>query len=211
MAAATFASFAQSKTVFGVKAGVNFAKFNTESTSPIFISDENITSFLLGIYADQQLGGNFTIQPGLFFTGKGGGSVYPNGYIRQRQDTKTKLHYLQIPVNIVYNIPSKGGIFFFGVGPYAAYNLSGNVKENIDYSLALVSNVVDIIPPDNDLRRGTKKFDFGATGLAGFKLKSGFSINVNYDLGLSNITPDYTPKISMKNRVWGISFGYEFK
>ena len=192
LAAGTFfTASAQSKTTFGVSAGVNFAKI-TASVDGVSGSGSSgsLTSFSVGVFADAPLGQNFSIQPGLYYTGKGAGSD-------DGSDAKLKLNYLQVPVNFLYNAPFGGGKFFVGAGPYIGIGL--NAKATGEGESA-------------DLEFGTdvKRTDFGATGLLGVRFDNGLLLKANYDLGLSNILPDNEVGVSSKNRVIGLSVGFTF-
>jgi len=200
-AGAVFTASAQSKTTFGVKAGVNFSSLHVSSEgSSNTANSGSLTTFSAGLFADAPIGSKgFSLQPGLFYTGKGGDS---NDGI---STGKLKLYYLQVPVNVVYNIPFTAGKLFFGGGPYAAYALSGTVKDQV--SGRSVSVDVNF---GNDINDDFKRTDFGITALAGFQFTNGVLFNINTDLGLSNTLPSNSGGVSVKNRVFGISAGYSF-
>lgn len=54
------------------------------------------------------------------------------------------------------------------------------------------------------------KPEFGVNGLIGYELAIGFSLNLNYNYGLSNASKDkqYVTKIS--NHYLGVTLGYSF-
>jgi hypothetical protein len=195
-----FTATAQTKTTFGVKGGVNFAKVyasadNTSETA----NSGGITSFHAGVFADAPIGQGFSIQPALYYSGKGFDS---NDGINTG---KLKLNYLQLPVNVVYNVPVSSGKFFFGAGPYAAYGISGKVQDQI--SGRSVSVDVNF---GNDAGSDVKRMDYGITGLVGFQFTNRLLLSANYDLGLSNIMPGDNLGYSVKNKVAGISLGFTF-
>jgi len=196
----TLAASAQSKTTFGIKGGVNFAKaYVSSDNSSETERSGGITSFHAGVFADAPLGAGFSIQPGLFYSGKGFGS-------NDGESTgKVKLSYLQVPINIVYNVPLSSGKFFFGAGPYAAYGISGKVQDQV--SGRTVSLDVKF---GNDFDSDFKRMDYGITGLVGFQFTNRLMLSANYDLGLSNIIPGDNLGYSLKNEVAGISLGFTF-
>jgi hypothetical protein len=188
---------AQSKTTFGVSGGVNFAKIVVSlEGSSISASTGSLTTFSVGVFADAPVGSNLSIQPGLYYTGKGG-SQSESG-----ETSKLKLYYLQLPVNIVYNVPVSAGKLFFGAGPYAAYGLSGKQEATGESSVDVKFG--------SDVSSDVKRTDFGATGLVGFNFTNGLLLKANYDLGLSNILPTNEFGAKTKNRVFGLSVGYTF-
>ncbi|WP_345953156.1 porin family protein [Mucilaginibacter sp. PAMB04168] len=201
LAAGSFATAsAQSKVTYGISSGVNFAKVGISATgSSLSISTSSLTTFSVGAFADIPVGSkNFSVQPGLYYTGKGFQLSEAGTSI------KSKPFYLQVPVSLVYNVPFSGGKVFFGAGPYAAIGLNGklegtdgNAKESEDIKFG-----------DNPATDFYKRTDFGATGMAGIGLTNGLLFKVNYDLGLSNVSPESDAKI--KHRVVGLSVGYSF-
>ncbi|QTE39439.1 porin family protein [Mucilaginibacter gossypii] len=157
----------------------------------------SLTTFNVGAFVDFKFG-NVSLQPALNFTGKGGSSsVSFDG--EANSGGKVKLYYLQVPVNVVYHVPAVVGDFYLGAGPYLGMGVSGKAKDNSGNS--------------EDIKFGSgqdeiKRTDAGLNAIVGFKFKTGFLINANYDWGLTNITN--VDGIKLTNRVFGISVGYAF-
>jgi hypothetical protein len=194
---ASFAAFAQLPTI-GIKGGVNFSDLqisakNTSATANL----GNLTTFSVGAFVDFKAGTNFSIQPAILYTGKGG--KVDGG---QDGSAKINLYYLDVPINFLYHVPAVVGDFYFGGGPYAAMGVSGKGKIAFDGN-----------EQSEDVKFGSdgdfKRIEGGLTGLVGFKFKTGFLVNANYDLGLTNIAND-SGDSKLKTRVFGISVGYAF-
>lgn len=197
---ASFAAFAQLPTV-GFKGGVNFATLHaTSNGSNLSINSGTLTTFNVGAFVDFKFG-NVSLQPALNFTGKGG-SFSGSSDEDFGGSAQSKLYYLQVPVNVVYHVPAVIGDFYFGAGPFLGMGISG--KEKIKANGVEQSEDVKFGSGEDEVKRT----EFGANAIVGFKFKTGFLINANYDLGLSNIANDDTSKL--KNRVFGISVGYAF-
>ncbi|UOE51582.1 PorT family protein [Mucilaginibacter sp. SMC90] len=194
---ASFAAFAQLPTV-GFKGGVNFATLH--ATVDGFSGSGNsgsLTSFNVGAFVDFKFG-NVSLQPALNFTGKGGSSSVSIDD-EASASGKVKLYYLQVPVNVVYHVPAVVGDFYFGAGPYLGMGVSGKSKDDNGNSESIkFGSGQDEI----------KRTDAGLDAIVGFKFKTGFLINANYDWGLTNITN--VDGIKLTNRVLGISVGYAF-
>jgi len=192
---------AQTKTTFGIKAGVNFASLiaSEENFSNVATSG-SVVMFSAGAYFDAPLGaGGLSLQPGLYYTGKGGNS-------NDGESTgKIKLNYLQLPVNVVYTIPVRQGKFFFGGGPYAAYALSAKAQDKIGGR-----NISVDLTLGSDNNSDIKRTEFGLTLMVGFQFTNKLILGVNSDLGLTSILPGENNGYSMRNRVYGISAGYSF-
>lgn len=196
LAAASMAAFAQVPQ-FGIKGGVNLANV-TASSGSVSASFGTLTTFSVGAFADLKAGA-ISIQPGLFYTGKG----FKLSDETSNESAQMSLHYLQVPVNFVYHAPIVIGNIYFGAGPFAAFGVSGKSKATLD-GTTLEEDVK--FGDDGDVKRT----EFGLQGIAGLQLKSGFLIGVSYDLGLSNIGNNIDGEGSLKNKVLGISVGFTF-
>jgi len=205
--------FAQS-VKFGVKAGLNESTADVgETTTKI----SNLSGLNAGAFAEFEFG-KISLQPGLYFTQKGYNSKtsiivpYPQGPTNGSFNAtgRIRLNYLQLPVNVLYNITVKPGKIFLGGGPYYGYALSGNNK-----------GTVTTVTPDGTFNNsqnaniafggesGESRSDFGLNAVAGFKFKNGLLFSVNYEYGLTNVyKSQYSP--TDKNRVLSLSAGYQF-
>jgi hypothetical protein len=179
-------SFAQSVS-FGIKAGVNFPTLSVSDGSASATSSSS-TGFHAGAIADIGLG-QFSLQPGILFTTKGGSSGSSSF-----GSSDLKLNYLEIPVNLLYNISvPKAGKVFLGGGPYFAYGLSGN-------------NGTKFGSGANDI----KNPDFGINILGGFRFTNGLFLSGGYGFGLGNLNNDSSAGLTIKNKGASISLGYFF-
>lgn len=214
---ATSAAFAQIPTI-GIKGGVNFATLsasgqenNVVAGTNLQSSSGNVTSFNIGVFADLKFG-NFSLQPAVNFTGKGGifdgaTGLLPDGSTSQVH-SKYNLYYIQVPVNLVYHIPVVIGEIYIGAGPYGSSAVHGKLKQTA------VNTKNGSFGGSQDIKFGNnadeiKRMDYGANAIAGIRLKGGLLFNINYDLGLTNILPDADGN-KMKTRVLGISAGFAF-
>lgn len=210
--AATYTLSAQS-VKFGIRGGLNLATVDRGMTlSGDGNYTKSIAAFNGGLFANIGFG-NWAVEPGLFYTGKGYKSsttytsVTPGVPSTTNNITGTvKFNYLELPVNILYNVKLAPGKVFFGAGPYVGYLLSGNAK-----SVTTVNGekspeqkyTYNIGGDDNDLKRT----DFGVNALAGFAFNSGFQISTGYGYGLTNIRQSDS---KFKNRVFNVSVGFAF-
>jgi hypothetical protein len=131
VSALSLPAFAQS-VKFGVKTGLNESTPDVDKTSSDF---SNLSGLNAGAFAEFEFG-KLSLQPGLYFTQKGFNSKTsiivpvpqggPSGSFNATG--RVRLNYLQLPVNVLYNIAVKPGKIFLGGGPYYGYALSGNVK-----------------------------------------------------------------------------------
>ena len=193
-----FSSSAQ--TSIGFTAGASFASVTVKSGG-LSASPKSKTGITAGIVIDAPLGTNFNFQPALNFVQKG----YK---IKDETGKETvNLNYLEVPLNFVYSTKRNEG-FFIGAGPSIAYGISGMDKFTASG-----------MPDDNQkIKFGSgadevKTFDFGANAVAGYRMKGGFMITGNYNLGLSKINNDDGSGDvgTIKNKYFSIKIGYMFR
>src|SRR6202042_2431795 len=95
-----------------------------------------------------------------------------------------------------------------GAGPYVAMYLSGKVMTTVGSS----------DPETDNLKSGKngefKSTDLGASTLLGFETGSGIIIDINYDIGLTNIIQNSNPNSTIQQLKTGavyLSVGFAFK
>jgi len=192
------------KTTFGIRAGVNFTNLNGKDEAGTKYDNKLKTGYHAGVTADIPVASEFFVQPGLLFSTKG--TKFPNS------DGTVGLSYLEVPVNFLYKPALSGGHLLLGFGPYFGYGLDGRVKSGSTEQDIKFKNEVEPTDPTNHTY--FKRTDAGANLLAGFETASKISVQLNAQLGLANIYPEYTAlsndKSVWKNTGFGVSVGYKF-
>ncbi|MFC0775205.1 porin family protein [Terrimonas alba] len=190
--------FAQQKTTFGIRAGVNFQNLNGKDAEGDKMDGKLTTGFNAGVNAEIPVGIDFYLQPGLLYTTKGAKYELVGG----SDDLKKTISYIELPVNFLYKPELGEGRMLLGFGPYAAYavggkNKIGDSKSDIEFG---------------DAPSELKRFDAGANLLAGYEFSNKLSFQLNAGLGLVNINnrPTGDSKSTMKNTGFGVSLGYRF-
>ena len=211
-------AFAQDNNIY-VKGGVNLANIST--TNDGRIDDANmLTSFHIGVMGDVPLGKVLTLQPALYFTGKGSKTQNGNPSDASYFKATSNPYYVELPVNLVAKIalPGEGSNFFIGAGPYVAMGVAGknkvegkifgigfSNKENIDFS--------NDDPTTFEEQEGAglgslRRFDYGVNATAGVQLNNVlFSLNYGYGLAKINAVGDDEDDKN-KHRVLSFSFGF---
>jgi hypothetical protein len=196
----------------GIEGGLNLAKQSSGGSG----STGNLTAFHAGVLVDLKLDA-VTIEPGLFYSVKGGkydaATTISDGTTTYSASTSAKLtlNYLELPVNVLYNIPVAGsGHLFVGGGPYAAYGLSGKMKYSASASGGGNSQSQ---AGEQNVSFGSgadqyKALDFGINFKGGYRFSNGLQLSVGYGLGLANLSNDN--QSSVKNNVFRASLGYFF-
>ena len=186
--------FAQSKTSFGIRAGVNFQNLNGKDSEGNKLENKLKTGFNAGVNAEIPVGIDFYLQPGLLFSTKGAKAKVG--------DATTNISYVELPVNFIYKPELGTGRMVLGFGPYVGYAVNGKYKNGDAESDIKFGDQLDEL----------KRFDAGANLLAGYEFSNKLSFQINAGLGLLDIhnRPDADGKSTIKNTGFGLSLGYRF-
>lgn len=205
---------AQTGMSFGLRAGVNFQNINGQDANGNNLKNDILTGFHIGINAEIGIAPEFYFQPGLLYTTKGA----QNDYVILGQTIKNTIHisYIELPLNIIFKPLLGTGHMLLGFGPYIAYGISGNAKQeggSINQTEDIkFQNTVTASDPNNVVY--LKALDFGANLIAGYEFSNKLSFQLNAQLGLTDINPKYdfiaNDKTSNKNTGFGFSAGYRF-
>jgi hypothetical protein len=199
----TSASFSQAKTAaisnpggFYLKGGVNYATFSKSDENTRIDDANRVTSFHAGVMGDVPLGTNFSLQPGLFFTGKGSKTEKGDPNSLNYWKATSNPMYIEVPVNLVAKIHmDQYSRIYFGAGGYAAAGIAGKNKvESKIFGLQSNSERDIVFSNDNpftsrqeDFGYGKiKRIDYGLNGVAGIEFNK-FSFGANYGYGLAKI------------------------
>ncbi|OQP63452.1 hypothetical protein A3860_24220 [Niastella vici] len=188
---------------FGVRAGINFTNLNGEDASGHNYDLKLKTGFNLGVNAEIPVVPDFYLQPGLLFSKKGARQELSG------DDLKYKLSYLEIPINLLYKPALGPGKLLLGFGPYIGIGVGGKLKQGSNSVDVKFSNDVNA----SDYYRSFKRMDFGGNLLAGYELSSKISVQLNAQLGMTNLAPKVSGKKTddkIKNTGFGVSVGYRF-
>jgi hypothetical protein len=199
--------FAQNKTAFGIRAGVNFTNLNGEDGDGDDLDFKLKTGFHIGVDADIPVAPEFYFRPGVLFSTKG-------AKLDDADDTKINLSYIEVPLSFVYKPTLGNGKLVLGLGPYLAFAIDGKYKNDDDDVDIKFENEVTL---DQAMDDGPflKGFDAGANLFFGYEFSQRFFAQVNAQLGLVNINTkiedvDEDDIGKTKNTGFGLSIGYRF-
>ncbi|WP_028297605.1 porin family protein [Olivibacter sitiensis] len=193
-------AFAQQEMGWGLKAGINFPKYNWSGNNT---ETSSTTNFHITAFLDAPIAENwFYIQPGVSLQGKGAelfSSEIGNSSVKQNT------MWIEVPVNFVAKFPvAEAGSFFLGAGPYVAFGISGKNKYDSDYG----STETEFdFGKDGTL----KSTDFGLNFIGGYEFSNGLMIHGGYAMGLTDIrgsNNEYFPENKLTNRVWTVGLGF---
>ncbi|HEU4860453.1 MAG TPA: porin family protein [Chitinophagaceae bacterium] len=201
-------------TSFGLRAGVNFQNINGKDENGDKVKNDILTGFNVGVNAEIPVGVDFYFQPGLLYSLKGAKSE--DDILGQSFNTTLKISYLEIPLNLIYKPLLGNGHLLLGFGPYVAFGVGGeatyegggsSLTEKVKFKKTVSSS------DPNDVVY-IRPMDAGANLLAGYEFANRFSFQLNTQLGLVKINPEYegvsNDESSVKNTGFGISLGYRF-
>lgn len=159
---------------FGLKGGVNFSTLYAKDVD----NTKMRTGFNVGLFAKLPLTSYFAVQPELYYTTKGGEITYNNTFVDGTAGFH--LNYIEVPLMFVGNITEN---FNVHAGPYAAFLISGKVKNE--------SNVNLFDFEENLNTDDYNTFEAGLAIGAGIDLKA-VSLGVRYNHGLTNVGRERT-------------------
>lgn len=198
------------KTSFGILGGVNFQNLNGKSANGSALENDLIVGYHVGVNVRLPLAPEFFLQPGILLSTKGAKNV------SNLSTMTTKLTYVEVPLNFVYRGLLGKGHILIGLGPYVALGVGGNVNLESD-ALSLKSdiefkNVVELTDPM--LVPYYRPLDVGGNIFFGYEMASGIFLQLNAQLGMLKINPEYeilqNDESVIKNTGFGVSIGYQF-
>ena len=166
---------------FGVKGGLNMAKFTNENSTEF----EFKPSFHVGVLAHIHLNKSIAIQPELVFSGEG------SKYKTNNTDFRNNLNYINLPV--LFQLMTDNG-FRFETGPQVGVLVSAKSKTG---------------STTTDVKENFKSAAFAWAFGVGYITKSKFGFDLRYNLGLSDVTT--SAQSNFKNSVIQAGVFYQFK
>ena len=203
-----------------LKGGLNISTFTSKNPDN-FYEVNPLVSFNVGALASIKVSNQVSFQPAIQISGKGaktkgGEPPYTHTYF----ESTTQPYYLELPINMVFDVRAKGAIsLFFGAGMYGSLSVGG--KNKISGTTASTGNFSDERKIDFKSQNSYPDFhnwagigymnkeDFGITATAGLKVKK-FLVCLDYEHGLKNIDiGTRVEKDDNKNRVFSLSVGWQ--
>jgi hypothetical protein len=147
-----------------------------------------------GVMVNVELGKRFDLQPGVRYIMKGGEltSTTTDGNVVTEYKDKLTFHYIEVPVNLVYNTGEWGtSHFMIGAGPYVSYLANAQDKSKIKTSGpdgVVVTEGQHSLPVGNANTTGNiRSIDAGAGAFIGYQIKNGVYIKGGAEFGLLDL------------------------
>jgi hypothetical protein len=192
---------------FGILGGINFQNLNGKDFAGEKLENDLLIGFHAGVNVQIPIVPEFYFQPGILFSTKGA------KYTSTDTTTTTSLSYIEVPLNLLYKGLLGNGYVLLGFGPYIAYGIMGKVKmdggsdRDIEFSNVVEMNDPLTVPY-------FKALDAGGNIFFGYETASGLFAQLNAQLGLLHINPEYKAltddNSSITNTGFGFSVGYRF-
>ncbi|MEY2704550.1 MAG: hypothetical protein RL407_612 [Bacteroidota bacterium] len=174
----TFAAAAQAQ--IGVRAGIGSSNFSNGDVQRGFTS---LIRPHFGVYYGMKATEKLTVEPGLFFSGKG---MSTTSNITNKKFEES-LSYLDIPVLARYAVNKDFNVF---AGPQVGFLLARNYTEES-------IKITDTAPVGG--------YEIGGVFGVGYQLTSGINLQASYDFG---IVPFKYFQADVNNTVFKLSVGY---
>jgi hypothetical protein len=141
-----------------------------------------------GLIVNKYFGAGFSLQPGIYYSLKGGDQkVYsiPDTVINTIQ-TKARFHYLEIPLELFFKFKTGPGKIAISVGPEMGIGLKA--KEEWKFVTDGVERDSTVHYKFGSKPDQLKRFDFMVLGSLGYEFRFGLFIKGAIKFGLINIS-----------------------
>ncbi len=183
-----------SQVKYGFQAGAVYSSLKTKAGSV----SHTASTFgpTAGILADIPINENLVFQPSVNYVQKGGKSS------DDMYKTSTSIHYIEVPLNMLYRINSEGSSFFIGLGPVISPAISG--KSSITYMDETISEKIDFGSDEDEMKR----LEFSGNVFAGYEFSNGLFVSAGYNQGISNLLND-SDDVTLRNSFIAIKVGFK--
>jgi hypothetical protein len=187
------------KTTFGIKGGIQqtAVSLHTDEGDDIKYTIESPgIGALVGFVADMRLTSNFSVQPNLLFSYKGGKMIALGA-------GNLSAISVDLPINALYHHNG----FFIGAGPNFSYGITGKIKPFDDGD-----EDMDFYKGEDGEDAPIKRFEIGVNAMMGYQFPSGFGLSANFTRGLNNLVngDDAPDNVKFNFKQFGLSFTYMF-
>ena len=208
---------AQQKVKYGLQTGYLLgSSLFTDEDGLSYGTTTSKSGFRIGVNASIPIGTSLVFNPEINYVNKGSKNAIDVPGFGVSIENSFTANYIEVPLNILYNIPSKNEGFYIGAGPTISMGLNGKgtlsgnsmgMPINSTYLVKFDGKTEDELPiTDEDVH--LRKFELGANILAGYKLKNGLNFRLNYNFGISDMDPNADG--GNKNRYVALTVGFSF-
>ena len=208
-----FCNILHAQVNYGIRGGVNFAKWQGDDLQVIedlldktdgYLVTSGKTGFHLGGYVHIPLSETFAFEPGLQYSKKGysiKGDFQINALkiLAINAGARVQSHYIDVPLLLKANVAK-------GLQVYAGPQVSYLLRSTLNAKLGVLG--ISIFNKGVGITGRFNKVDLGLVAGIGYEFDNGLNIRAGYDYGLSRL--DKNDNYGAYNRVVKISVGYSF-
>jgi hypothetical protein len=198
---------------YGIRTGVNFAKWQGEDLQIIedlvdktegYLETRGKTGWHVGGYVNIPINKTFSFEPGLAYSKKGyslmGDFQIPVlKSLGLNAGARVQSHYIDMPLVLKANVVK-------GLHVYAGPQVSLLVRSTLNAKLGVLG--ISIFNRGIGITERFNKADLGLTGGIGYQFNNGINIQAGYDHGLTTL--DKNNNYAAYNRVVKVSVGFSF-
>lgn len=228
LALLTPAAQAQTTLSVGPRLGLNAATYHFAESQTGTVGYR--AGFEAGLAVSVGLG-HVALQPALLYSQKGhpfqseveisitNGPIISGPITKSETERRSRLNYMTLPLNVVYQQHADGQGFQVFAGPYVSLLLSGTYDLTTTANGSVVGSQSGRITPvandAPDFGYFARRFDAGLQGGVGYRYQA-LLLELGYSLGLRNVAPRYTyngvpvSSSAYYNRAFQASLSYLF-
>ncbi len=209
----TMINVIHAQVTYGVRTGVNFAKWQGEDLQIIedlvdktegYLETRGKTGWHVGGYVNIPINNTFSFEPGLAYSKKGyslmGDFQIPVlKSLGLNAGARVQSHYIDMPLVLKANVVK-------GLHVYAGPQVSLLVRSTLNAKLGVLG--ISIFNRGIGITERFNKADLGLTGGVGYQFNNGLNIQAGYDHGLTTL--DKNNNYAAYNRVVKVSVGFSF-
>ena len=113
--------YAQAQVALGARAGLNFTNISSTWDGKK-VSSNSLPGIQIGLISDYQYNKSISFQPALLF------STHASKVKQDGGSMKSRISYIQAPLDVQYKIDLDGPNFIVQAGPYLGYAVNGRYK-----------------------------------------------------------------------------------
>ena len=187
-------NFAQSQ--IGLQIGGDLS-YQRNSVSQAQKNSSKLGGFVIGAVSDIKLQNNWYFRPEFNYIQKG---FVVKG---TENEVRGSLYYLEVPMNLTYNMKTSLGKVFIGAGPSLGYGVYGKVTE--------AGNTFYARFDGRNEGYHYKRFDFGLNFILGYQFNSGSFFSAGYNNGLTDVDTNIGDNSELRNKYFFLKIGYMIK
>lgn len=188
-------------TRFGFNVGATYSTMFSKINGEKDMGDYRIGA-TFGVMVDVPMEKNGSFRTGVNFVQKGTRSEYTDGQ-DEIKETLT-LNYVEVPMMVMFKLPSKSANFRLGAGPVAGFALSGTAKTQVNGGSEDESDIDFGDKTDSEMNW----VDFGINFQAEYEFNGGVFIGLNYNHGINRLFVGGAETDKLYNRNFGLRIGY---